>query len=125
MPKPGFKSFAIKEELYKFWKLNFEKNKEKLRIKGITSFSGYVSSLMNKNIVDSRIQIHDKMVFSKVFFKDDKLVLKDNLRNRIAELSIVKGKLFCHLDNRNDCEHIGFAYGDIDVINFLEKCSNH
>ena len=125
MPKPGFKSFAINEELYKFWKLKYEKNREKLRHKGVTSFSGYLASIINKNIGDSRIQIHDKVVFSKVFFKDDKLVLKDNLRNRVAELSIVKGKIFCHLDNRNDCEHVGFAYGDIDVVYLLEKHSNH
>ena len=124
MPKPGFKSFAIKEELYKFWKFNYEKNKEKLRNQGISSFSGYLTSLMKKNIDDSGIEQKNKMVFSKVYFKNNKLILKDNLRNRIAELSIEKGDLFCHLDNRHDCEHVGFAYTDIQVHILLEKNSN-
>jgi len=125
MPKPGFKSFSLNEEMYELLLSNFEKNKEKLRVQGISSFSGYLVSLLTKSNNENTLTKKDTMIFSVIYLKNNKLAIKDNLRNRVAELSIEKGKIFCYLDKRSDCNHVGFAYSLPEVYPLLEKSSNH
>ena len=40
MPKPGFKSITISETVYEKFFDVYEKNKEKLTMKGVNSFAG-------------------------------------------------------------------------------------
>jgi predicted CopG family antitoxin len=48
MPKPGYKSITVSENVYKpFFKV-YEKNKKGLEIKGIRSFSDYLTSMMEE-----------------------------------------------------------------------------
>ena len=50
MPRKGWKSITVKEEVYDyFWDL-WQKNKEEYRKKGITSFSGFVTKLLYEMI---------------------------------------------------------------------------
>jgi len=50
MPRKGFKSITVKEEVYDyFWDL-WQKNKEEYRKQGITSFSGFVTKLLYEMI---------------------------------------------------------------------------
>ncbi len=43
MPKSGFKSITVNERVYdKFYQIFFD-SKEKLSLKGVNSFSGYVT----------------------------------------------------------------------------------
>ena len=51
MPKPGFKSITVSENVYtKFFKV-YEENKKGLELKGIRSFSGYLTSMMEEMMV--------------------------------------------------------------------------
>jgi hypothetical protein len=43
MPKPGYKSITVSEHVYKHSFKVYEKNGKGLEIKGIRSFSGYLS----------------------------------------------------------------------------------
>jgi predicted CopG family antitoxin len=48
MPKAGFKSITVSEEVYdKFYDV-FEKNKSELMMKGVNSFSGYVTYMLEQ-----------------------------------------------------------------------------
>jgi hypothetical protein len=48
MPKPGYKSITVSEHVYKTFFKVYEKNKKGLEIKGIRSFSGYLTSMMEE-----------------------------------------------------------------------------
>lgn len=57
----------------------------------------------------------------KVAIEQDRVVLKDNKRNRIAEVMIRNGELQCLLDEKTDCVHVGFLYGMPEIYGFLAK----
>ncbi len=63
MPKPGFKSITVSEVIYEKYYTIYEKNKEQLKIKGIESFSGYITNVLNKGI--QFFELYEKMVKEK------------------------------------------------------------
>jgi len=50
VPKAGFKSLTITENIYDEFHKKFEKKKTKLALKGITSFSGYMISILAEQL---------------------------------------------------------------------------
>jgi hypothetical protein len=46
MPKPGYRSITVSEHVYKKFFKVYDKNKRGLELKGIRSFSGYLTSMM-------------------------------------------------------------------------------
>ena len=46
MPKPGFKSITISEAVYDKFNQAYQKNKDELTMKGVNSFAGYVTYLL-------------------------------------------------------------------------------
>jgi hypothetical protein len=46
----------------------------------------------------------------KISIDQNRVVLKDNKRNRIVEVLLKEGELQCLLDERFDCVHVGFVY---------------
>ena len=46
----------------------------------------------------------------KISIDDDRVILKDNIKNRIAEVAVQKGELFCQLCEEKDCVHVGFVW---------------
>jgi hypothetical protein len=120
MPKIGFKSYALKEKLYDFWKNEFEDNKEELLKLGITSFSAYLTSIMNKSLENSP-PIQNDSFMSMVYLKDNLLAIQDNVQNRVVDLLIKNGKITCLFDEKDDCMHVGFAYSIPSVNKLLNK----
>ena len=55
----------------------------------------------------------------KISIDYDRVILKDNTKNRIAEIVIQKDKLFCQLCDENDCTHVGFALSLPDVYEMI------
>jgi len=47
MPKNGWKSISVPEFVYDRQHEKFTRNREKLYMKGITSFSGYITHMLN------------------------------------------------------------------------------
>jgi hypothetical protein len=110
MPKPGFKSITVSENVYnKFFK-SYERNKSGLELKGITSFSGYLTSMMFAK--------HSPYI-EKLSIEGNVIVLKDNKVNRIVEITLENGELQCLLDRKKDCIHIGFVYSLPQVYDIL------
>jgi hypothetical protein len=46
----------------------------------------------------------------KILIDHNSVIIKDNKRNRIAEITLRDNELQCLLDDRNDCVHVGFVY---------------
>ncbi|MBM3904143.1 MAG: hypothetical protein FJ357_03280 [Thaumarchaeota archaeon] len=121
MPKAGFKSITVSEEVYdKFFDV-FEKNKSELVMKGINSFSGYVTYMLEQTMQKDKTFARYAPKIEKVAVDDDRVVLKDNIKNRIAEVAIQKGELFCQLCEEKDCVHIGYVFSLPDVYEVLNS----
>ena len=120
MPKTGFKSYALKEKLYDFWKNEFEDNKEELLKLGITSFSAYLTSIMNKSLERSP-PLQNESFMRMVYLKNNLLAIQDNVQNRVVDLLIKNGKITCLFDEKDDCMHVGFAYSIPSVNKLLNK----
>ena len=118
MPKPGFKSFSLKEDIYNELFSKYGKNKETLKKKGINSFSAYLISILNESI--KNIILPESTFFEKIFHDETSIAIKDKKKNKIIEISISKGKLFCNQDNSNSCIHIGFAYSLPEVLKLMK-----
>ena len=46
MPKAGFKSITLREDIYFHYAYLYEKNQKQLHLKGINSLSAYITSLL-------------------------------------------------------------------------------
>ncbi len=121
MPKAGFKSITVSEEVYdKFFDV-FEKNKPELVMKGINSFSGYVTYMLEQTMQKDKTFARYAPKIEKIAVDEDRVVLKDNIKNRIAEVTIQKGELFCQLCEEKDCVHIGYVFSLPDVYEILNS----
>jgi hypothetical protein len=57
----------------------------------------------------------------KLSIDQNRVVLKDNKRNRIAEVKLKKGELQCLLDKKADCVHMGFLYSLPELYNMTDE----
>ncbi|HEY7569785.1 MAG TPA: hypothetical protein VH796_00325 [Nitrososphaeraceae archaeon] len=121
MPKPGFKSITVSENVYKKFYDSYEKNKKKLELKGITSFSGYMTSLMEETVTRYDTFAKHGPFMEKVSIDQDRILIKDNKRNRIAEILLKDGELQCLLDEKTDCIHIGFVYSVPEIYLLMDS----
>ena len=55
MPKPGYKSITVSENIYKKFFEVYEKNRKELELKGIMSFSGYLTSRMEEMMLKDEV----------------------------------------------------------------------
>ena len=110
MPKPGYKSITVSENVYKKFFEVYEKNKKGLELKGIMSFSGYLTSRMEEMMIKDEVFAKHLPFIEKIAVDQNRVILKDNKKNRIAEVLMNNGELQCLLDERSDCVHVGFVY---------------
>jgi len=110
MPKLGFKSITVSENGYRRFFDAYAKNKKELEFKGITSFSGYLTSMMEEIIKRYEANGLHAPFMEKILIGHNSVIIKDNKRNRIAEITLRDNELQCLLDDRNDCVHVGFVY---------------
>jgi hypothetical protein len=110
MPKPGFKSITVSENVYnKFFDI-YEKSKKNLELKGITSFSGYLTSLMQEAMIKYEAFAKHAPFIHKIAVEENRIILKDNKSDRIVEVALRDQELQCLLDRKSDCVHVGFVY---------------
>jgi hypothetical protein len=57
----------------------------------------------------------------KLSIDENRGVLKDNKRNRIAEVMLKESELQCLLDERADCVHVGFVYSLHELYNMTDE----
>jgi hypothetical protein len=74
------------------------------------SFSGYLTSRMEEMMIKDEVFAKHSPFIEKIAVDQNRVILKDNKKNRIAEVLMNKGELQCLLDERTDCVHVGFVY---------------
>jgi hypothetical protein len=121
LPKEGFKSITVSETVYdKFYDV-YEKNKDTLVMKGVNSFSGYITYMLEDMMQKDKTFARHAPKLESISVDDDRVILKDNIKNRIAEISIQKGELYCQLCEEKDCVHVGFVFSIPDVYEALNS----
>ena len=121
MPKAGFKSITVAETVYdKFFEV-YQKSKDELVMKGVNSFSGYVTYMLEEMMQKDKTFARYAPKIEKISVDNDRVILKDNIKNRIAEVSIKNGELECCLCNEKDCVHVGFVFSLPDVYAILNQ----
>ncbi len=88
-------------------------------MKGVNSFSGYITYMLEENIQKDKTFARYAPKLEKISVDDDRVILKDNIKNRIAEVTVQRGELFCQLCEKKDCVHIGFVFSLPDVYEIL------
>ena len=121
LPKAGFKSITVAETVYDKFQDVYQKNKESLTMKGVNSFSGYVTYMLEEMMQKDKTFARYAPKIEKISVDDDRVILKDNIKNRIAEVAVQKGELFCQLCEEKDCVHIGFVFSLPDVYEILNS----
>lgn len=110
MPTPGFKSITVADNVYDSFHQTWLKWKDELAFKGINSFSGYITHLIEEVIKKDSIFTKYQQVFTKISVDNKRIVIKDFRINRIIELTNKHGELFCLFCDRDNCPHVGFSW---------------
>lgn len=119
MPKAGFKSITVSETVYDKFHEIYQNNKNDLTMKGVNSFAGYVTYMLEEMMQKDETFARYAPKIEKISVDDDRVILRDNIKNRIAEVAIQKGELFCQLCDDKACVHIGFVFSLPDVYEVL------
>ena len=121
MPKDGFKSITVSETVYnKFFDV-YQKNKQELTMKGVNSFAGYVTYMLEETMQKDKTFAKYAPKLEKVSVDEDRVLIKDNIKNRIAEVAIQRGELYCQLCEDKSCFHIGYVFSLPDVYEILNS----
>ena len=119
MPKVGFKSITVNEKIYdRFYQIFFDQ-KEKLAMKGVNSFSGYVTHCLEEMMRKDETFSKFTPKIEKISVDDSRVILNDIVKNRIVEIQFVENKLCCMLCDQEDCKHVGFCESMPEVIEIL------
>jgi len=124
MPKAGFKSITVSETVYDKFQDVYRSSKTNLAMKGVNSFSGYVTYMLEEMMQNDKTFAKYRPKIEKITIDIDRIILKDNIKNRIAEVAVQKGELFCQLCEERDCVHIGFVFSLPDVYEILNSSKN-
>ena len=121
MPKAGFKSITISETVYDKFNKVYQNNKQDLTMKGVNSFSGYLTYMLEDAMQKDKTFATYAPKIEKISVDDDRVILKDNIKNRIAEVAVQMGELYCQLCDEKDCVHVGFVFSLPDVYRVLNS----
>ena len=120
MPKEGFKSITVSEEIYDRFHAIYKDNKPNLTTKGINSFTGYITYMLEESMKKDKTFAAYAPMLETVTIYEDRVVLKDNIRNRIVEVVIQQGELFCFMCEEKNCVHVGFVFSIPEVYKILD-----
>jgi hypothetical protein len=119
MPKEGFKSITVSDTVYDRYYEIYQKNKQELAMKGVNSFAGYITYMLEQTMQKDKTFAKFAPKLEKVSIDDDRVIVKDNIKNRIAEVTIQRGELYCQLCEEKNCFHVGFVFSLPDVYEIL------
>src|SRR5215217_4663825 len=114
-------SITVSEHVYKKFFKVYAQSKNGLEIKGIRSFSGYLTSMMEEMMLRYEAFANHAPYMEKLSIDQNRVVLQDNKRNRIAEVMLKEGELQCLLDERADCVHVGFVYSLPEIYSRISR----
>jgi hypothetical protein len=115
------RSISVSEEVYaKFYK-TFQAEREGLQRLGINNFSDYVTFNLEQMMQrDETIRKHLPRL-EHIEINDNSIVIKDNVKNKIAEVVVKKGELFCNLCKEKNCVHVGYVFSLPEIYTVLNN----
>ena len=119
MPKAGFKSITVSDNVYNRFFGTYERTRRDLELKGITSFSGYLTRMMEETMTKYEAFARHAPFMEKIDIDQNRITVKDNKSRRIAEVFLRDDQLRCSLDENTDCAHIGFVYSLPEFYNLI------
>ena len=117
MPKPGYKTITISEKVYNKF-LEFSK---KNQVAGVNSFSGYVTYLLESKMAKDKTFAKFAPKLELISIEEDRVIVKNNIQNRIAEVVLQRGELYCQLCEAKDCHCIGYAWSIPEIYEKLNS----
>ena len=121
MPKPGFKSITISETVYaKFYDV-YKKNKDNLTMKGVNSFAGYITYMLEDTMQKDKTFAKYAPKLELISIEDDRVIIKNNIQDRIAEIVYQKDDLYCQLCEAKDCHCIGYVWAIPEIYEKLNS----
>ncbi len=108
MPKSGYKSITIPEELYDRFKSYKDNNSG-------YSLSKYISQMLEGRIIQDKAIHESNPIIKKIGSEKDTTVLRDYTTGQIVEVGVRqdtlgKPTLYCESCNSSRCIHCGFCY---------------
>ena len=121
MPKPGFKSITISETVYeKFFEV-YKKNKDSLTMKGVNSFAGYITYMLEDKMQKDKTFAKYAPKLELISIEDDRVIIKNNIENRIAEIVYQRDDLYCQLFEAKDFHCIGYVWSIPEIYEKLNS----
>ena len=119
MPKNGFKSITVNDRVYdKFYQIFFDQ-KEKLAMKGVNSFAGYVTFCLEEMMRKDETFSKFTPKLEKISVDEKRIILNDLVKDRIVEVQFIKNKLCCMMCDQEECKHVGFCESMPEVIELM------
>ena len=117
MPKPGYKTITISEKVYNKF-LEFSK---KNQVPGVNSFSGYVTYLLESKMAKDKTFAKFAPKLELISVEEDRVIIKNKIENRIAEIVYQRDDLYCPLCEAKDCHCIGYAWSIPEIYEKLNS----
>ena len=117
MPKPGYKTITISEKVYNKF-LEFSK---KNQVAGVNSFSGYVTYLLESKMAKDKTFAKFAPKLELISVEEDRVIIKNKIENRIAEIVYQRDELYCQLCEAKDCHCIGYVWAIPEIYEKLNS----
>ena len=117
MPKPGYKTITISEKVYNKF-LEFSK---KNQVAGVNSLSGYITYLLEDKMAKDKTFAKYAPKLELISIEEDRVIIKNKIENRIAEIVYERDQLYCQLCEAKDCHCIGYAWSIPEIYEKLNS----
>lgn len=101
----------------------YEKKKVELFKRGVPNYTSYVNSLLWQVIEAEENLMKYSPYLSFVGFnrRGNGVFIYDYKMDRIAEVTLHNGELYCDLDDSTRCIHVGFAYALPEIYSVMKN----
>lgn len=109
MPKTGFRSIRIDSYTYDKFRTRFEENRKQLEINGVNSLSGYMSYML-KPYIQEGFSPGETPMMKRLCVEGGHIILMDKTQQKIVDVFVQDGQLYCKECGTYSCIHIGFVH---------------
>ena len=113
--RKNIKTIDVENPLYeKITKKSKEKN---------LSIHKFTNELLRQSLTKDEFVKRVEPGLKLLEFEEESMLIRDDLakKTRLATITIRNGKLWCDLDEKNDCNHIHYVLMLPDIVNFKDK----
>ena len=119
MPKSGYKSITIPDDLYDQFRVHIGSDNVKNEV-GSYSLSRFVSHMLEVRMMKDKAMAHNSLMLRKIGIDGDRVILRDRKSNRVVEVVIKDHTLYCESCESEECLHCGFCYALPEVYTTMK-----